>query len=956
MAMNDSRPPKSERRWQNVREAIKRTIKMIKLKHKEPSEEPTGPRRAKGATLNSIDPVSATFAVSLIAPAVMGMLNLDDVLALAAAVVALAVIAGLLFAKPELRRHPIKVFRNTLGFVFLGTIAVVSFGLCGYLGWHAVGSGVLVKGKAITSLSLATHMAFGLGAGIWSARSFWRQLWKGKTRHEASDGRRPGAQVTLLEFIVLPTVLLAVLFTSPAKWFFMRDFLDSNVGAQIELLEGGYEEDRALAAYRLGKIGGKQAVDPLIDALDDENAKVRYIAAGALGNILDTKAIDPLIQLLADDEELVREAAAGSLGKTYDPVRSRGNFHEHAVERLIAELKRNNPDTREAVAEILATKIALRRVNPKYAPVIVGYIEEALKSEDIDTRRGAMLVLDKIESLHIHVPMDPLIRALQDEDAGIRLEAAHIFGKGIFSNFGAERDSVTATAVELLIKALGDENDEVATAAADALGNIRGYIAMLPVLKVLVSANEDIRLRAAGMLDVIECKELDSLRDIVSEGQESSDIWRAIATGTVDEAKLLDRLKYAFTAKRPRNYQSAGGHRRINRGAAILLARTNDPDAVKMLLQGSVLDHSDSLFVESVAWTLGEMGEPVLDPLIETALREKKHFGGRYYTRYTERVISVITKINSEKAADKFIEVLGDSDEEEMIRLRAAWFLGHIGGKKATDILISYLSDEEWRVRVNVVRALGHTGNKEAVDPLMLVLGNSEEDSTVRSYAISALGNIGDEKPVDMIMEFVNDKEYPARNQAIKALGQIGDKRAVERIVEFLSVEDPKTRVQAITALRNIGDERAVEPLIDLLSVNDLVHSRLTIREYVIGTLGQIGDKRALGPLRKILANSDPNKPRGVHYRAKKAIEAIEAKQKDAAKGAEKPAGLRPGRKQTRYSIDPFKLAMMGSQSRAASAIIDSTLQVRTERRQYAIAAPCSRIQFCRPSYILRLS
>jgi hypothetical protein len=72
---------------------------------------------------------------------------------------------------------------------------------------------------------------------------------------------------------------------------------------------------RARAALGLGEIGDTRGVDPLIQALQDEDSFLRRMAAVALGNIGDARAIEPLTKALEDEDSLVRQAAAEALEK-----------------------------------------------------------------------------------------------------------------------------------------------------------------------------------------------------------------------------------------------------------------------------------------------------------------------------------------------------------------------------------------------------------------------------------------------------------------------------------------------------------------------------------------------------------------------------------------------------------------------------------------------------------------
>jgi len=85
----------------------------------------------------------------------------------------------------------------------------------------------------------------------------------------------------------------------------------------IEVL-GDYDMQpkvRARAALGLGEIGDTRGVEPLIQALQDEDSFLRRMAAVALGNIGDTRAIEPLTNALEDEDSDVRRDAAKALEK-----------------------------------------------------------------------------------------------------------------------------------------------------------------------------------------------------------------------------------------------------------------------------------------------------------------------------------------------------------------------------------------------------------------------------------------------------------------------------------------------------------------------------------------------------------------------------------------------------------------------------------------------------------------
>ncbi|RMD59060.1 MAG: NACHT domain-containing protein, partial [Nitrospirae bacterium] len=84
------------------------------------------------------------------------------------------------------------------------------------------------------------------------------------------------------------------------------------------LLRYKNREVRKRAAEALGKIGDTRAVEPLIEALGDDDWRVRERAAEALVKIGDAKAVDALIKALGDDDSWLRWSAAYALVKIGD--------------------------------------------------------------------------------------------------------------------------------------------------------------------------------------------------------------------------------------------------------------------------------------------------------------------------------------------------------------------------------------------------------------------------------------------------------------------------------------------------------------------------------------------------------------------------------------------------------------------------------------------------------------
>jgi HEAT repeat protein len=100
---------------------------------------------------------------------------------------------------------------------------------------------------------------------------------------------------------------------APAVPFLVMLLADSTVLESHRNPEGSTSpgQEAALALVKIGSL----SVDPLLGALDHENATVRRRAARALGKIKDPRAIRTLIDTLRDDDPHVRSHAAAALAE-----------------------------------------------------------------------------------------------------------------------------------------------------------------------------------------------------------------------------------------------------------------------------------------------------------------------------------------------------------------------------------------------------------------------------------------------------------------------------------------------------------------------------------------------------------------------------------------------------------------------------------------------------------------
>ena len=125
----------------------------------------------------------------------------------------------------------------------------------------------------------------------------------------------------------------------------------TDASSWTERLYTGDADEAQLAARWLGQHGGKDALEPLRDALTHADARVRAAALLALGDLGDRRALPALCDRLENDSaSLARQAAAQSLGRIGD----------RSVEDALETAVRADPKSkvrrasREAVTQIRA--------------------------------------------------------------------------------------------------------------------------------------------------------------------------------------------------------------------------------------------------------------------------------------------------------------------------------------------------------------------------------------------------------------------------------------------------------------------------------------------------------------------------------------------------------------------------------------------------------------------------
>ena len=327
--------------------------------------------------------------------------------------------------------------------------------------------------------------------------------------HLASENPAPKAKEWLKEIGEKDHQLLLSVFEErqPKLGFHVVAILES-LGVVEPLLEALSDNDvrvRWSAAKALGQIGDPRAVEPLLEALSDENIGIRRSLAEALGHIGDRRAVEPLLEVLSDENVGIRVSAVKALGHIGD---------RRAVKHLIEVLSDDDVRVRRSTAGALGEIGDQSAVEP---------LLEILRCDDVRVLGSVAEALGKIGDPRA---VKRLLEVLIDENPYIRRRAVGALGK-----IGDPR------VIKPLLEALSDKNPNVRERVAGALGEIGDQSAVEPLLKALSDEDFLVRRSAAGALGAIgNRRAIESLRSVIEDENELPTVRTAAATA-------LDKIK-----------------------------------------------------------------------------------------------------------------------------------------------------------------------------------------------------------------------------------------------------------------------------------------------------------------------------------------------------------------------------------------------------------------------------
>jgi len=538
------------------------------------------------------------------------------------------------------------------------------------------------------------------------------------------------------------------------------------------LIQALRDEDwrvRRAACKALGKIGDPQTIPYLIQALQNEDERVRGATYWALSDLGDPQAIPYLIQALQNenDEDLVQEVDA-ALDAILDAI-----FDSQAIPHLIQALQDENSWVRTAACE------ALGKLGD---PAAIAHLAQALRDEDGRVRGAACRALEAIGDPQV---IPHLIQALQDDSCWIRAAAC-----GVLGEIG------DPTAIPHLIQALHDESSLVSSAAGQALSKI-GDPQVIPYL-IQALKDEDVREEAhqargatARLLELLEA-ELYARDSWYVKGWVRHAACEAL--GAIGDARAIPHLAQALQDE----------DSEVRHAACVVLGKIGNLQAIPHLIQ-ALQDENDRVR-RAVCRSLGAIGDAQAIPHLIQALKDEDN-------RVRLEACEALGAIGDARAIPHLAQALQDEDSE--VRTAACKALGKLGGPSAIPHLIQALQDENSGVRTAACRVLGAIGDSQAIPHLAQALQDKYSD--VRRAACEVLGAIGDSQAIPHLAQALQDKHSDVRRAACWALGKIGDAQAIPHLAQALRDWNEEVRTAACRVLGEIGDAQAIPHLIQAL-------------------------------------------------------------------------------------------------------------------------------------------
>lgn len=586
----------------------------------------------------------------------------------------------------------------------------------------------------------------------------------------------------------------------------------------VRLIAHPHDNVSMAAIEALGRIGGRAAVDALIDAVQSRRFFRTFPAVDVLGRSGDPRAIAPLGALLGDDVYALE--AARALGRTGD---------KHAA-RPLARLLVHPSDTLVRVAAVALADLFDRHAE-RFGPGSA--VAEAL--------RGA-------------VPVEPAIRRLAQTlggaEVGEKIAICRVLG------------ALGADAAAPVLAPLLDSPSSVADAAAEALKALRRE----PDALVMAALRRSDSSRRRVLLPLLISRSNVAIDDVVACLDDPDPVVRAMAADAlarIGNAAAVPALFARLEESHPAVAQALVSALQTvpsdaTRPLALAAARASSPQvrraAVRILgyfgftagidvLLEAARDPDERIRVTAI------QGLPFLSDAraVDALLAAARDPSARTRAAATRALGYAGSNL---RATSLLLRALTDADP--WVRYYACQSLGRIRVEEAAELLVSLLGDEAVQVRIAAVEALSRLQSPTAVDALMGAARSGQPD--VARAAILGLGIAQQRESLPLLLQAVRSSDTATRLVALSAIAGYHDPAVLPALAQAAVDEDESVRNAAVSFLAGIPTEEATVALARLVRVSPSL-------ERILAALSLPTEGRIAGIVSALLSADDELAP-----------------------------------------------------------------------------------------------
>jgi HEAT repeat protein len=593
----------------------------------------------------------------------------------------------------------------------------------------------------------------------------------------------------------------------------------------IKILKNCEQDNFEIIVDTLGIIGTEEAIPGLLYALEySEETEVRRDATEALGKIGSDKAVQGLLKVLNDADTAVCRNAAEALGN----IRS-----ELAIPALVKILEEPKSEGLWQAAEALA------KIGSKDA--INGLFSILQKFDcDISIRLCAEDALIEIGSKTVVIE---LIRILNDFDFNKSDQVVSRVVADALARIGSE------TAIQGLLEALEHPSPDIRMSVVDSLWNMKAETAIPFLLKALEDSNDDVRWNAEQILENMEQTEKEQIAwtKAVSERlmwllkyhpKSGIRVTAAASLGAIKSEVAIPKLLKALSDP----------NQGVRRSVIFALGTIKSEVAIPELLK-TLNDHSQDIR-RSVILALCRIGSPkTLSVLLKILKSLKSSDGNDKYVR--SEVILALGNIGSETAISVLTQTLKNSDS--FVRYSSVLALTNTGinSTRILPILITALEDPSEEICWQVTEAVFKISPEAAIPGLIkTALEHSHEHTRFR--AVRQLGEIGSEMVIPGLIKAIQSPDRYVRLSSSCSLCEIGSEIAIPGLLDALENPDEDIRGSVVSALGSIKSEKVIFALLQALK-----DPAKEVRASAAESLGRIGSEEVIPELIKVLNDAE---------------------------------------------------------------------------------------------------